>query len=184
MKPSNLERTDQSPQEGKVVDGRVMRYGEWFDIQDVLDMSVNGGEAAGNAFAALDAREQADVLAGRRGISWADVPTRPPGLPPHLHQMAEELASGEAQLFDVREPQEVMRGKLKASILVPLSQLQEGLPPSKEAADPTKLTYLHCAAGVRVHPSAQMLRTLGFERVVPLQEGFGALAGMGFELES
>jgi len=108
----------------------------------------------------------------------------PPGLPPHLHQMAEELASGHAQLFDVREVQDAIRGKLKASVLVPLSELQQGWLPSKKTADPTKLTYLHCAAGVRVHPSAQMLEALGYERVVPLQEGFGALAGMGFDLEN
>jgi len=107
----------------------------------------------------------------------------PPGLPPHLQTMAEELASGEAQLFDVREPREATMGKLTASILVPLSELQEGLPPSKKTADPTKLTYLHCAAGIRVHPSKEMLETFGYERVVALQEGFATLANMGFELE-
>ena len=79
LKPSNLERTDKSPKEGSVVDGRVMRYGEWFDIQAVLDKSMNGGEAAGSEFAALGAREQADVLAGRRGL---DVPTE---VPPRTH---------------------------------------------------------------------------------------------------
>ena len=98
--------------------------------------------------------------------------------------MVEELGSGEAQLFDVREPQEAMMGKLKASILVPLSELQEGMPPSsRSGADPSKLTYLHCAAGIRVHPSAQLLEAMGFERVVPLQEGFATLAQLGFELE-
>lgn len=107
----------------------------------------------------------------------------PAGLPPHLETMAEELVSGEAQLFDVREPQEAMAGKLKASVLVPMSELREGLPPSKQMADPTKLTYLHCAAGIRVHPSAEMLQSFGYERVVPLQEGFATLANYGFELE-
>jgi len=68
VKPVNLQRTDRSPYEGKVVDGRVMRYGEWFDIQAVLDKTMNEGDAAGSAFAALGAREQADVLAGRRGL--------------------------------------------------------------------------------------------------------------------
>jgi len=107
----------------------------------------------------------------------------PSGLPPHLETMAEELASGEAQLFDVREPGEAMQAKLKASILVPLSELQDGLPPSKSVSDPTKLTYLHCAAGIRVHPSAAILESFGYERVVPLQEGFATLANLGFELE-
>ena len=68
IKPINLERTDASPEEGKVVDNRVMRYGEWFSVQALLDRSMNEGEAAGDAFAALDARAQADVLAGRRSV--------------------------------------------------------------------------------------------------------------------
>ena len=95
--------------------------------------------------------------------------------------MAEEIGSGEAQLLDVREPQEAAMGKLKASILVPLSALQQGI---DDGADPELLTYLHCAAGVRVHPAAHMLEELGYERVVPLAEGFGELAGLGFELET
>ena len=83
-----------------------------------------------------------------------------------------------------REPQEAMQGKLKASVLVPLSELQDGLAPTqKMGADPTKLTYLHCAAGIRVHPSAAMLQSFGYERVVPLQEGFATLASVGFEWE-
>ena len=96
--------------------------------------------------------------------------------------MAEEIGTGQAQLLDVREPQEAAMGKLKASILVPLSALQQGI--DDDGADPEKLTYLHCAAGVRVHPAAHMLEELGYERVVPLAEGFGELAGLGFELET
>lgn len=49
--------------------------------------------------------------------------------------------------------------------------------------DKTKLTYLHCAAGIRVHSAAPLLEGMGFERVVPLQEGFGALASLGFPLK-
>ena len=101
-------------------------------------------------------------------------------LPPHLLDLVEELQSGEAQLFDVREPQEAAAGKLKLSKLVPLSDLQEGMMPPH---DPALLTYLHCAAGVRVHPAAAILQEMGFERVVPMQEGFGTLYQLGFELE-
>lgn len=114
----------------------------------------------------------------------AEAPKAATALPPHLRAMADELASGEAQLFDVREPREARMGKLKASILVPLSQLQEGKSPSKKSADPTKLTYLHCAAGVRVHPSKERLEAFGYERVVALQEGFATLANLGFELDA
>ena len=101
-------------------------------------------------------------------------------LPPHLEDMKEELASGEAQLFDVREPDEAAAGMLVDAELVPLSGLQQGMKPTQ---DPTKLTYVHCAAGIRVHYAAPILEKLGFERVVPLQEGYAALLQLGFEAE-
>ena len=46
-------------------------------------------------------------------------PNSPP-LPDHLEDMAEELESGEAQLFDVREPGEVYEGMLAIAQHVPL----------------------------------------------------------------
>ena len=113
----------------------------------------------------------------RRGLVVAS--TNP--LPPHLLDMIDELKSGEAQLFDVREPQEAAMGKLALSKLVPLSELQEGLKP--RGGNPGLLTYLHCAAGVRVHPASAVLQAMGYERVVPLQEGFATLYSLGFELE-
>ena len=103
-----------------------------------------------------------------------------PSLPDHLETMKEELESGEAQLFDVREPQEWASGHLKLAKLVPLSELMEGEVPKY---DRTLLTYVHCAAGVRVHNAAPVLEAMGFERVVPLPEGFATLAGLGFEYE-
>jgi rhodanese-related sulfurtransferase len=106
-------------------------------------------------------------------------------LPPHLEDMREELASGEAQLFDVREPNEAEAGMLRDAELVPLSYLQQGGDPMQRVGpapvDPAKVTYVHCAAGIRVHYAAPILEKMGFERVVPLQEGFATLCGMGFE---
>ena len=40
---------------------------------------------------------------------------------------------------------------------------------------------MHCAAGIRVHPASAFLERMGFERVVPLQEGYAALLQYGFE---
>ena len=75
IKPTNLRRTDRSPEEGKVIGDKVMRYGEWFDIQVVLDKSMNDGEDAGEEFAALSAAEQADVLSGRKRVHQRQLPT-------------------------------------------------------------------------------------------------------------
>ena len=43
-------------------------------------------------------------------------------LPPHLEDLKEELASGEAVLFDVREPNEAAAGMLRDAVLVPLAE--------------------------------------------------------------
>ena len=66
IKPANLLRTDKHPSESKVVDGRVMRYGEWFDIQTLLNTSMTPAKEFRDAFAALQPHEQADILAKRR----------------------------------------------------------------------------------------------------------------------
>ena len=99
-------------------------------------------------------------------------------LPPHLEAAREEIDAGAALLCDVREPGEWASAHLASAIHVPLSGLQSGRCPP-EVLDATKRLYLHCAAGIRVHPAADILRSMGFERVVPLQEGFAQLAQSG-----
>ena len=109
-------------------------------------------------------------------------------LPVHLRTMCEQVIAGKAVLFDVRERGEHTRGMLACAQPLPLSMLQGGIgdphPYVHEAALEViqtlrkfdgKVAYLHCAAGVRVHPAAACMQKLGFKRVVPLQEGFGSL---------
>lgn len=100
-------------------------------------------------------------------------------LPPHIEDLKEELATGEAILVDVREPDEMAAGMLADAQPLPLSGLQQGMTPPA-SLDRTKLTYVHCAAGIRVHYAAPILEKLGFERVVPLQEGYASLLQFGF----
>mmetsp|Transcript_4678 Transcript_4678/g.10183 ORF Transcript_4678/g.10183 Transcript_4678/m.10183 type:complete len:156 (-) Transcript_4678:323-790(-) len=153
-------------------------------------MSARGALAASQLRAALlsSCVSARPPLYSALAIRTAQLPLRPLvprtrslsmlSLPPHLEDMREELATDEAQLFDVREPQETAAGKLKDAKLVPLSDLQHGVAPP---CDKTKLTYLHCAAGIRVHYAAPILESMGFERVVPLQEGYATLKASGFE---
>ena len=61
-----------------------------------------------------------------------------------------------------------------------LSALQQGACP-KEALDATKRLYLHCAAGIRVHPAKACLEQLGCDDVVALQEGISELYELGFD---
>ena len=125
-----------------------------------------------NSWAAA-ARPALHVAPRALAIRMQFISTIPEGLPDHLQDMAEEVCSGEATLFDVREPGEHAQGMLAIAQGLPLSMLQDGFFAGTDALDKfkSKTAYLHCAAGIRVHPAAECLQQLGFERVVPLQEG-------------
>ena len=84
VRRDNLARTEAAPQEGKLVDGRIMLAGEYFSADAFLDKMFNSGEAVGDAFSALAKHEQADVLAGRRSLSVPDAccSTPPASCPP------------------------------------------------------------------------------------------------------
>ena len=44
---------------------------------------------------------------------------------PHLHELAQKLAAGTAQLVDVREPNEMALGMCGAATAFPLSEMRE-----------------------------------------------------------
>lgn len=98
-----------------------------------------------------------------------------------IKRMMDEIAVKEAQLFDVRELDEWQAGHLVQAELVPLSGLQYGELPQE--FDKSKKTYLHCRSGVRVYSAAPILEHLGFEQVIPLNEGFIDLVRQGVEFE-
>ena len=81
IRPANLFRTDASPEEGQMREGRVMIYGEWFDINALLDQMANGGAAVGSAFRDSPKHMQADVLAGRHVLGVPHDPTLPLACP-------------------------------------------------------------------------------------------------------
>ena len=101
-------------------------------------------------------------------------------LPPHLETVRADVAKGDALLLDVREPHEWAAAHFASATHAPLSALQQGACP-KEALDATKRLYLHCAAGIRVHPAKACLEQLGCDDVVALQEGFSELYELGFD---
>ena len=102
-------------------------------------------------------------------------------LPPHLAAAKEAIVNGEALLVDVREQNEWDQAHFKSAIHVPLSGLQlRGVCPQEVLESPHRL-YLHCAAGVRVHPAAAALSRLGCPDVVPLSEGLAELYHLQFD---
>ena len=101
-------------------------------------------------------------------------------LPPHLETVKADVAGGDALLLDVREPHEWAAAHFASATHAPLSALQQGACPA-EALDATKRLYLHCAAGIRVHPAKACLEQLGCDDVVALQEGISELYELGFD---
>jgi len=99
-----------------------------------------------------------------------------------IENIVAQVTAGQAQLLDVREPDEWNAGHLVLAQLTPLSGLQAGVFP--EGLKKDLPTFLHCRSGVRVHSAAPLLEQLGFEKVIPLSEGFQELAREGVERAS
>mmetsp|Transcript_23089 Transcript_23089/g.59319 ORF Transcript_23089/g.59319 Transcript_23089/m.59319 type:complete len:149 (-) Transcript_23089:267-713(-) len=106
------------------------------------------------------------------------------GAPPSydIADVLEEIKAGDAQLIDVRERHEWAAGHLQHAHLAPLSELQQGI--LAAAVDQDAKLYVHCAAGVRVHAAAPLMRSLGCGEVVPLREGFASLLELGMPIAS
>jgi glyoxylase-like metal-dependent hydrolase (beta-lactamase superfamily II)/rhodanese-related sulfurtransferase len=88
---------------------------------------------------------------------------------------AAELASWRAcgsapQIVDVRNPSEHDAGMIDGAISVPLPTLLSRV----ADLDPTVLTVVYCASGVRSSIAASLLRTKGFSDVVDILGGFEA----------
>lgn len=73
----------------------------------------------------------------------------------------EELIQNSAdyKLIDVREPEELMIGKLEHSVNIPLSKLRASL----SALDASQKYVVYCAVGLRGYLSERILRSHGFE---------------------
>ena len=99
----------------------------------------------------------------------------------NLTDVKKEIETGAAQLYDVREQEEWDDGHLSQASLVPLSILRDYELPEGVDFDKSAKTYIHCRSGNRVQLAAPILEELGFENVIPLDEGFTDLTLEGFE---
>lgn len=98
-----------------------------------------------------------------------------------LDTVKEKLKEKKALLIDVREEEEWDAGHLKDARALPLSQLQNGVESDKLAKilAKDKIIYLHCAAGGRCLPAADILKKQGYD-VRPLKPGYKQLLKEGF----
>jgi len=77
----------------------------------------------------------------------------------HWHDVEKLPRDGSVTILDVREPSEVLRGKIEGSINIPLDDLRDNL----EKLDKTKPVYVYCFSGLRSYIACRMLTGRGFD---------------------
>lgn len=82
----------------------------------------------------------------------------------------------QAQLIDVREPEEVAKASLPGFQVLPLQQYGSWAPEITTKFDPDKDTYVMCHHGMRSMQVARWLQTQGFKRVFNVAGGIHAYA--------
>lgn len=105
-----------------------------------------------------------------------------------VEQVAAEIASGDAVLVDLREPEELTAsGKIPGSVHVPRGMLEFRADPTsayhQEPFDPSRRVILHCASGGRSALAAATLRDMGYSSVAHLDGGITAWKEAGQPIE-
>ena len=93
----------------------------------------------------------------------------------HIDHPATDYASAlinDAQLIDVREPDEVAAGTLPGAVNIPLGSLEDRV----AELDPARRVVLLCRSGGRSTAAAEFLTAGGFVDVVNLAGGMLAVA--------
>ncbi|GGB93512.1 MBL fold metallo-hydrolase [Dyadobacter sediminis] len=86
-------------------------------------------------------------------------------------EFADHLLAGQLEIIDVRKPDEFNSGHVKDAQNVPLDNLNDlmsGFPKDKTL-------YVHCAGGYRSMIAASILKSRGFDHIVNIEGGYGAL---------
>jgi rhodanese-related sulfurtransferase len=96
-----------------------------------------------------------------------------------VEQVAAEIASGDAVLVDLREPEELAAsGKIPGSVHVPRGMLEFRADPAsayhQDPFDPSRRVILHCASGGRSALAAAALLDMGYGSVAHLDGGITA----------
>jgi rhodanese-related sulfurtransferase len=94
-----------------------------------------------------------------------------------VSQLREELGRGELTLVDVRESQEVLRGKIADAIPIPRGILESQIDQAARRFD--QPIVLYCASGNRSALAAESLQKMGFSNVRSLAGGWNAWTQSG-----
>ncbi len=92
-------------------------------------------------------------------------------------KIQEELNSG-AIILDVRKPGEWNVSHVKGAIFLPLADFPDNL----ASLDKNKKYIVHCGGGYRSMTAISIMKKLGFNNLVNIYGGFGALQDAGLEI--
>ena len=102
-------------------------------------------------------------------------------------KIAEEVASGEVLVIDVREPDEWQQGHIPGAINIPHGSLESKADPASPTFDPRirsdKPLYINCATGRRSALVTAILNDMGYEKAINLEGGFEAWEAAGYPVE-
>ena len=101
-----------------------------------------------------------------------------------VDQVAAELAGGDAQMVDIREPDERRQhGVIPGAVHAPRGMLEFYADPTNPSHrpefDPSRRLILQCASGGRSALAAATLKQLGYTRVAHLEGGLKAWMAAG-----
>ena len=86
-------------------------------------------------------------------------------------EFAEHYKSGKLKVIDVRKPDEFETGHIKGAENLPLDNINDLM----EEFQKNETLYIHCAGGYRSMIASSILKSRGFEDVVNIEGGFGAV---------
>lgn len=99
-----------------------------------------------------------------------------------LETVRKDVEQGKPVLVDVREKSEWERGHIKDCVLLPLSDLRDGISEKmlKEKLPEKKILYAYCVVGKRAVTAGVILEKADYE-VRPLKPGYKDILKVGFE---
>lgn len=86
-------------------------------------------------------------------------------------RFAKQYSEGNIKVVDVRKPDEFEAGHVHGAENIPLDTVNEGM----SALSKKETIYVHCAGGYRSMIAASILKSRGFDDVVNIEGGFGAI---------
>ena len=87
-------------------------------------------------------------------------------------QFAERYREGNVKVIDVRKPDEFESGHVKGAENIALDTINDNM----SGLSKNETLYVHCAGGYRSMIAASILKSRGFDDVVNIEGGFGAIS--------